>query len=186
MLWRDYQGACLAELGGKYGKEIQYYAIDSGNFPPKALALFEKDGMKYAFTIGMGLFPQPSVDMHFQDYENYEHIELGFCYPSVADFDEPGVFSQISSIAAVPWTYRTFLGHRHTVGLQVNSKHKDAVLVSDKNVNVAQSKFLREQTIDILWIVPISHSIYENLIADPADYSRVEEKIANSDIAFRG
>ena len=185
LLWGNYQKSYLSELESKYGKEIKYYAIDGGNFPPKALAVFEKDNMKYAFTIGVGLFPQPKVDMHFQDYQNYECFELGFCYTSSEVFDEPDVFSQISSITAIPWSFNTFLNHRHTVDLQVDAQHNNAVLISDKNVDVAQSKFLREQGINLLWLVPISHKIYENLVAEPSDYSEVEARIANNDIIFR-
>ncbi|MCL2225904.1 MAG: suppressor of fused domain protein [Defluviitaleaceae bacterium] len=186
LLWGNYQESYLSELESKYGKEIKYYAIDGGNFPPKALAVFEKDSMKYVFTIGVGLFPQPKVDMHFEDYQNHECFELGFCYPSSMVFDESSVFSQISSITTIPWSSCTFLSHRHTVSLQVDTQYNNAVLVSDKDIDVAQSKFLREQNINLLWLVPISHKTYANLIADPSDYSEVETKITNKDIVFRG
>ena len=185
LLWSNYQESYLSELESKYGEHIKYYAIDGGGFPPKALVVFEKDDMKYAFTIGVSLFPQPKVDMHFQDYQNHEYFELGFCYKSNKVFDEPNVFSQISSITAIPWSFGTFLSHRHTLDLQVDLQHNNAVLVSDKNVNVSKSKYLKAQNINLLWIVPIPHDIYEKLTAEPSDYGEVEARVANKDIAFR-
>jgi len=185
-LWQDYQESYLSELERKYGEHNKYYAIDGGNFPPKALVTFEKDDMKYAFTIGVGLFPQPKVDMHFEDYQNYEYMELGFCYQTKEELDEPGVLSQISAIAAIPWSSNAFLSHRQTVALQVDAQHNNAALVSDKDVNVMQSKFLREKNINLLWIVPITCEINKEMTPEPPKYSEVEARIAKADIIFRG
>ena len=185
LLWCNYQESYLSELESKYGKHIKYYAIDGGSFPPKALTSFEKDDIKYAFTIGVGLFPQPKVDMHFRDYQNHECFELGFCYQSNAVFDEPNVFSQLSSITAIPWSFNTFLSHRHTIELKIDMQHNNAVLISDKHFHVSESIFLRDQNVNLLWIVPISNNIYEKLTAEPSDYSDIEARIASNDIIFR-
>ena len=185
LLWDSYKESYLAELEQKYGKHTKYYAIDGGVFPPKALATFEKGGMKYAFTIGVGNFPQPKVDMYFEAYQNHELIELGFCYRSNTDLEEQNVFSQISSIAAIPWAFQTFLGHRHTVDLKVSSEYNNAVLISDKSVHVHKSHFLENQTINLLWIMPVTNDVYMKLIAEPADYSDVETKITTDGIVCK-
>jgi len=186
LLWGSYQDAYLSELEGKYGKHVKYYAIDGGNFPPKALVTFEKDDLKYAFTVGVGLFPQPNADMYFQDYQVYECIELGFCYQVNYAFDETAVLSQISSIAAIPWECNVCLGHRHTTNLQVDTMHDFAVMISDMDVRVAESQFLKERNVNLLWLMPIGKEVYKKLIAEPPDYSYVDARIAKSDIVLRG
>lgn len=186
LIWNGYQKSYLSELECKYGKHIKYYAIDGGNFPPKALAVFEKSSVKYAFTIGIGLFPQPKVDLYIKDYQNHELIELGFCYQSNIDLDELKVFSQISSIVEIPWAFNTFLDHHHTVDLQINTQYNNAVIVSDKIVNITESEFLRKYNVCLLWLMPITNKIYEKLIARPSDYSEVKIKTSNADITYKG
>jgi len=186
LLWQDYQDSYLNELEEKYGKHINYYAIDGGHFPPKALVVFKKDNMKYVLTMGVGLFPQPKVDMHFDIPQDYAFFELGFCYSSHLTFDESTVFSQISSITSIPWVYNTFLAHRHTVDIQVDAAHLHGVLISDKSAQVAEFQKLTEDNINLLWIVPITEISYKRLTDDPSDYSEVETRIDNSDVIFKG
>ena len=185
-IWKDYQESYLAELENRYGKLLHYYAIDGGCFPPKALAVFEENGVRYAFTIGIGLFPQPTVEMFFDDFREHELIELGFSYQPATGFDEMGVLSQISSIAGIPWGSCTFLGHHHTVGLEINEQHGNAVLVSDKSAHFAGSEFLGGHGVDLLWLVPVTGGVYEKLTAEPSDYSDVEARASASDIVYRG
>jgi hypothetical protein len=158
-IWRLYQKSYLAELESKYGKHLKYYAIDGGKFPPKSIAVFEKDDIKYAFTLGVGIFPQPKIDPHTEDYRNYELFELGFCYRPDAELDEKRIFSQISSIASIPWTFNTFLNHHHTVELAINAEYEKAVLVADREVKIMQSDFLKELDVNLLWLVPITNEV---------------------------
>ena len=186
LFWQDYQKTYLNELEAKYGKHINYYAIDSGQFPPKALVIFEKDNMKYAFTMGVGLFSQPRVDMHFDNPQDYATFELGFCYSSNTTFDEMSTFSQISSIASIPWQHTTFLAHRHTIDIQVTPKYLHGVLVSDKIIQLAKFPKLIKDNINLLWIIPITESSHKKLTANPSNYSEIETKIDNKDVIFKG
>ena len=133
-IWNSYQEAYLTELESKYDKHLKYYAIDGDDFPAKAIATFEKDGAKYAFTIGVGMFPQPNESQPF--------IELGFRYPD-EDFDELAALSKISSIVTIPWAFNTYFGHGHTVDFEVNDRYKVAMLSLD------------EDKVNLLWLLPV-------------------------------
>ena len=183
-VWNDYVESYLPELEGRYGKHLRYFAIDGGNFPRKALVTFEKDQIQYAFTIGVGLFPQPKVDMHFEDYQDHELFELGFCYQSKGVFDQVG--AQISSIAAIPWGCDTFLDSHHTVDLKINPQYNHAVLVNDKGVKILQSEFLSERKINLLWLVPVDKETFGKLTASPPDNSDINTREANCDIMYKG
>ena len=144
--WGDYQETYMAGLESKFGKHLKYYAIDGGEFPAKAIATYEKDGVKYAFTIGVGMFPQPNEERPF--------FELGFSYQVQADdFDELAALSQISSIVTIPWAFNTYFDHCHTVDFVLNERHKIAVLISDEHVNVANLQ-LSGQKVNLLWLLP--------------------------------
>jgi hypothetical protein len=184
-IWISYSDSYLSELESKYGKHVKYFAIDGGGFPPKALVTFETDDMKYAFTIGVGLFPQPKVDMHIDDYKNHELFELGFCYRANAEFDELNVFSQISSITAVPWARHSFFDHRHTIDLYINARYNGALLISNKSVNLNESKFLSKENVNLLWLMPITQEVYEKLISESSDNSGNEIMISSADIVYK-
>ena len=169
LVWRNYKLAYLAELKRKYGKVLKFYAINQGKFPPKGLAVFEKDDIKYAFTLGIGMFPQPKIDLHIEKYQNYQLFEMAFCYRTDIGLDEHKVFSQISSIISRPWTFNTFLDYRHAVDLQINEQYESAVIIADKNVNLTQSEFLKKQNINLLWLVPVTSESF-TLISQGAPY----------------
>ena len=183
VIWKGYQESYLSELESKYGKYLKYYAIDGGTFPPKALVLFEKDSIKYAFTLGVGIFPQP-VDICIEDRKKYEFFEIGFAYVANANFNEHQVLSQISVITMIPWINNTFLANHHTVDLVINTRYYHAVAINDKCVNAAQFEFLDKRNVNLLWMVPVVNRVYEKLTSEPPDYSAVDIMAANSDIVF--
>lgn len=183
-VWTDYEDNCNAELEKKYGKCINYYAIDEGKFPPKRLAVFQKDQYKYVFTIGLGLFPQPMVELYIKEYKKYEKFELAFCYSTSLEFDELKAFSKISSIATIPWFYKTFLDHYHTVDFALKDNYSSAVLIADRNVNIADLSFLKQESVNILWIVPVTDDIYSKLTDESADYKDIEQMIRSGTISL--
>lgn len=183
-VWSKYQEGFLQDLENKYGKAIKYYGIDGGNFPPKGLAVFQKDDYCYAFTIGVGLFPQPSVELHQEEPEQHEKIELGFCFRESPEFDAVKVFSQMSSIVMIPWIHKTFFDHYHTIDLYTGDDHPHAVFISDKKANQLNSKFLHQNNVNLLWLLPIGDESYEQLTAEEPDYTEIDQMVQEHGIAF--
>ena len=184
VLWKEYQESYLNELEEKYGENTNYYAIDGGNFPSKGLVIHEKDGICYAFTVGLGLLKQPKVEMYLDDPAEYAHIELGFSFSTETTFDRTNAYAQISSIAAIPWKYNTFLADRHTTEFQINETHKQGVLISSKHTPITHSDVLNAKNINLLWILPINTETFENLKnGDP--HNEIEERIKNG-MVFQG
>lgn len=66
----------------------------------------------------------------------------------------------------------------------MDDKHNNAAFISDKEVGVAQSEFLREKNVNLLWIVPVTCEIKNETTPEPPRYDEVEEKIAKKDIVF--
>ena len=77
--WSEVQESHLKTLDNFFGAYEKYYAIDGGNFPPKALITGRKDGVIYGITAGVSMIPMPKVEMSYQDnYTEYRRMELGF------------------------------------------------------------------------------------------------------------
>ena len=174
-VWADYNDGYMGELEKKFGKHIKYFAIDGGNFPPKGLAVFEKDAYNYAFTIGLGMFVQPMAEIY--NAKQSEKIELAFCYKSALAFDGMQALKNISSIAGIPWVYKTFLDHYHTVDFVIKAEYNAAVLVSEQKACLANVDFLKQQSVNLLWIVPVPDSICKKVRAETPDYSEIEVMI---------
>lgn len=54
--WPDFQDSHMKTLEAFMGQHEQYFAIDGGKFPPRALVTGEKNGIKYGITLGMSLW----------------------------------------------------------------------------------------------------------------------------------
>lgn len=183
-LWESYQQGYLHDLKAEYGEAVKYYGIDGGNFPPRGLAVFEKEGHKYAFTVGLGMFPQPSVEMYHEDYRDHDHIEMAFCWNNSLQLDEQDVFSQIASIAMIPWIHKTFFDAHHTIDLKVGAKYPYAVFIGDKEAGSLNSEFLQKNQVNLLWLLPIEEDLYGKLTAEEPDYSGVEQIVKKQGISF--
>lgn len=183
-VWSRYQQDFLEELENQFGQAAAYYAIDGGQFPPKGLAVFQKEGYRYAFTIGVGMFPQPSVELHREDYENYDKIELGFCWKQDLPLEETKVLSQMSSIAAIPWIYAAFFNHHHTIDFNSDPAHPYAVFLSDREATRLNSSFLCRNQVDLLWLVPVGEECYHKLATESPDYSEVDQWVKKRGIGL--
>lgn len=57
------QDGTIGALERTLGKHTSYYAIDGGNWPPKATLRFKTSGGVAVVTCGVSLRPQPTVEM---------------------------------------------------------------------------------------------------------------------------
>lgn len=184
-VWGEYQESVLQDLEAQYGEAVKYYAIDGGNFPPKGLAVFEKDGYGYAITVGVGMFPQPGAELYHKDSENHERMELGFAWNAALDFDVMPVLSQLSAIAGIPWIHKTFFDHCHTIDLQASPSYQHAAFLRDDQVGKrVNSPFLQKNKIGVLWLMPITETCYEQLTAEESNMAAVTEQFQQQGIAL--
>ena len=99
--WDRVQEFHLSALNRFFGKEEKYYAIDGGQFPPKALVQGRKDGILYGITLGVSMIPMPKVEMYYQEeYKDFRRMELGFACSGKYEASLPRVFSAMAGLAS--------------------------------------------------------------------------------------
>ena len=163
--WKNVQDFHFDTLNKFFGKEEKYFAIDGGEFPPKALVQGRKDGIIYGITLGVSMIPMPKVEMSYQEeYKDFRRMELGFACNEKYEPMLNQVFSAMSWLAAYPWNAQTFLGHGHTIPFG-SIEGKDFLLfLNDRNLNISDSpKYAdyRGEKINLLWLIPITQEEQE-------------------------
>ena len=115
-VWVPFQERMCELLERQVGPRSNYYAIDGGQWPPKALLRVPSREQVRLLTLGVALRPMPKVEMHYDDPAPYRRIELATSLP--ASLDENGVrrvAAYISGQTTLPWDHHTFLGDGHTL-----------------------------------------------------------------------
>lgn len=153
--------------------EGNYFSIDGGNFPPRGLVQFESAGV--IATVGLSLCSQPAVELFSEEPSQQRRIELAIRLSpnQMADSDfVDSVSKQISGLAAYPWRNLTWLGAGHTCGLSgVLAESSSALLVPDRQFASANQQSpvelpaFRNDPVNLLWLVPITHSQQKQLEA---------------------
>jgi hypothetical protein len=152
------------------GIEANYYAIDGGNFPPRGLATFESNELFVAATVGMSFCPQPFVEIHVDNPQEFRRIELAIQLNGpLSEAQKMAIVKQLGGLAAMPWQSWRWLGNQHTCSFEALA----AVLGEQvRNVRVelagspsaatgARIKLpdFREDPVNLLWLVPISGQV---------------------------
>ncbi|HEY1107735.1 MAG TPA: hypothetical protein VGE76_03855, partial [Opitutaceae bacterium] len=121
--WPAFQTAGCDAITHALGASSNYYAIDGGKWPPKALLRIPLNSETLLTTVGMALRPQPGAELHYEDPSPYRRIELGAIVDSVAgDAAIKGVASYLSAQSCYPWERHTFFGDGHTLPADVFGK----------------------------------------------------------------
>jgi len=151
-----------------FGECSQYFAIDGDEFPPKGLYL--RNGKKTSIfaTVGLSLLPLPRIEMHFENHELHNLIELGlminstFTVPQLQEISE-----QISGISAIPHDNITFLAEGHTVNFIFPGRDKFTAVLLVKNLDILPKIQLVDsynKCVNFLWMIPITQSEREYLM----------------------
>ena len=158
--WETVQASQLAAYEAVFGKYTRYFAIDGGAWPPKALAEFEAAPGRVLATIGVGLRPQPEIEMYTETPELFRRIEIGMVLRKEMSKEEQQSWrSYISAQAGFPWVKYTWLGHGHTIGCEgVKQSGWNAVLLVDaKQIQpYCRMPDFYGDPVTLLWMVPIS------------------------------
>lgn len=167
-VWADCQSSLLSSLETQLGAYSNYYSIDSGNWPPKAMVRVPlKHGVAYA-TVGVSLRPQPNVEMATEHPERLRRVEMGVLLPNNWSRDEETQFaSYLSAQSNLPWGQYTWLGDGHTIPCDSwrNPLFPSAMIV-DRHPAVKKislgSQF--EDPVELLWLLPLTEVETETAI----------------------
>lgn len=161
--WVGLQTELCERLEKALGQHSNYYAIDGGNWPPKAILRIPSRGHVVLTTIGVCLQPQPKVELHYKDPSPHLRIELGIGLDgSFADDAIKKVASYISGQTSLPWAKFTFLGPGHSIPSDVMAELSKGqlsfVLLVKATLgapDVTLPRF-RGDPINSLWMIPIT------------------------------
>jgi len=158
--WPEIQQRQLAMIERVLGKESNYYAIDGGNWPPRALVRIPTGPGVALLTLGMSVLPQPNVEMYVEDPSAARRVEIGALLPNGwSDPDISQFGSYLSGQAQLPWEQFTWLGPGHTIPCNAwrNRKFTAAVLVSEHPALPALELPRQfSDPVSILWFLPVS------------------------------
>ena len=164
-IWQQSQPQFIDSAESVLGPHSRYFAIDGGEWPPKALLVFEElDDWKILVTIGVSLCPQPRVAADSVDPSIPRRIELALAVPAhLAEDLLDQCIRGISGLAELPWAYGSFLGHLHTVPMSCFPAAKDgsalpAAILTNRHEMLPMIEFpeIFGEPVQLLWVIPIT------------------------------
>ncbi len=178
-------------LEGALGSHERYFAIDEGRWPPKAAAVFGCGAYKVIATIGVGLVPQPQVELAYEDPIPHRRFELALGVASDLSEEElRRCLSYVSGQTKLPWHDFTFLASGHTVPCDSMPKGTagqefPAVLLLSAPRQAPEIAVPRvfDEPVNLLWMVPITH--IEREFAMKESSNALGAKLAKQPTAWR-
>lgn len=176
-LWHSIQSKLLSQIENTLGCHSNYYAIDGGRWPPKAIVRIPRSDGVALVTIGVSARPQPDVEMYAEEPEQLRRIELGVILPTRWGEDAVKQFvGYLSGQSNLPWSYYTWLGPGHTLPCDSwqNTNFSFAFLSREHPLAPRLSfEPLFGDPVNLLWFLPISAS--EKELAIEAGSERLAE-----------
>jgi hypothetical protein len=175
-LWPNIRDELCEMVEAALGQHSNYYAIDGGNWPPKALLRIPRSGHVALVTVGVSILPQPGVEMHQDDPRPFRRIELGAILPS--SWSEPNVqrfANYLSAQARLPWSQYTWLGPNHTIPCDSwnDPAFSAALLVRDHpSVGAVDLGVRFSDPVSPLWFIPITDAERELAMAQGSEALR--------------
>lgn len=162
--WHSCQDEFLAAYESVLGPHSRYFAIDGGNWPPKALVRFDTPDCTYLLTLGVSLRPQPAVEMYYDEPADFRRFEFGACIArEVEDETISSIASYLSGQSTLPWQQFTFFAHGHTIpcdafGGDQTLRCFTSVLLVDSPPSAPDLNPPRidGERVSLLWTVPIT------------------------------
>ena len=162
--WPAIQTGLLGAYVKQIGECSNYYAIDGGEWPPKALVKVPTDKGTVFVTAGVSIRPQPAVEMAVEENpEQQRRIELGICLGREIGPDAvKAVMNYISAQTNYPWERYAWLGEGHTFPCDSIPSYGPvefpAVLLTavpggTPTINLPS---YRGDPVNLLWLIPIT------------------------------
>ncbi|MFL1675005.1 suppressor of fused domain protein [Paenibacillus dendritiformis] len=159
--WTGLQQQYLEAIESGLGPVTNYYAIDGGNWPPRAMVTVEKGDVTYVVTLGTSILPQPKVEQYTETPELLRRFEFAFACDSrwLAEQGKP-MLQYISGQANLPWTYLTFVANGHTIPCgEIGLSHERFTAVALAQPPHAPAIALPQiggDPVNLLWMIPIT------------------------------
>lgn len=185
--WRDERIAAIEEVLGEHQK---YFAIDGGEFPPRAMLQFDAPDHYLLITVGMSLFCEPGVERQVEDPSPYRRVELASAVDRKCDgADLKRLGQYLSAQAGYPWRHFAPLGVGHTMPCDstprmLDSKRFNFVLFSQSLPGTPSIELpdFRGDPTNVLWLAPISQG--ERQLAVDAGSAELEQRLAKAGATF--
>ncbi|PSL47311.1 suppressor of fused protein SUFU [Chitinophaga niastensis] len=184
--WGILQDKYIHAYEAAFGTIQQYYAIDGGQWPPMALGKFEKEGIIYLVTMGVGIRPMPWVELLYSERApGFRRMELAMAC-SKKDFTDKEVMTMagiMSGLADRPWKQITWLGEGHTISSDelpapFESLVVSAALYDGPSIELPE---LYGDKVNLYWLSPITQLEREFAHHKPnAGYDLLEKMINNN------
>ncbi len=165
--WESFRAPVIEAIERDLGQAEKYYAIDGGNWPPRALLRIPVAGATALVTVGVGIRPQPFVEMYVPDApEQVWRVEFGLCLSDVYD-DEAveAVMRYLSGQSNYPWLRGSWLGEGHTfpcdaIPADAAGPPFPACLLTRSPPQGPQLRLpsYRGDPLGLLWFLPITES----------------------------
>ncbi|RPD40721.1 suppressor of fused domain protein [Chitinophaga barathri] len=183
--WSGIQQEFLQAYEAHFGNTLQYYAIDQQQWPPMALAKFEKDDIVYFLSLGVSVRPMPWVELLYNEQApGFRRMELGLAV-SKKDYTEMEIMNMaqaVSGMADSPWRNLSWLGEGHTVGsANVPAGYDSFVLSSALYTGPAiDLPQMEGDTVNLYWASPITLAERESAHSKAnGGYELLEQMIGN-------
>lgn len=188
--WREAQDMHMQVLHKFFGEHKKYYAIDGGQFPPKAYITGEKANVCYGITAGVSLMCMPEVELYYnENSQDFRRIELGFATIKEHEKLLEMMGSLISSLSNLPWRELSFLGHGHTIPFN-NIKGYSAIwLLNAKMLPMIDSPVYPKvmgDDVNLLWLVPVTENEYKWLMEHSVEEALERCKNLETLVVFDG
>ena len=158
--WGRIQDDLLDGYERTCGAHSNYYALDEGTWPPKALVRIPRDDAEILLTLGVSICPQPNVESESGDRKALRRIELGTVVPLSWENTAVEAFARyMSGLSGYPWARFTWLGAGHTTDCDVWRDKSYTSSLLWPNHPAVQHVRLNPQFGDptrVLWILPIT------------------------------
>lgn len=160
--WPAYQKGMLTKLEAFFDERTDYFAIDGGHFPPKALVTGTFGENICGCTIAASLFPMPKIEMyHQEETPKFSRIEIAFaCKNGAMDKQTYKKYlNYIAMLANLPWYELSWLGHGHTIDCSAIDGFPQIMLVNASVLTDIPSPEFDEimgSPVNVLWVVPLT------------------------------
>ncbi|MFA4169473.1 suppressor of fused domain protein [Brevibacillus sp. BD137] len=159
--WPDIQQQFMDAITSTLGPVKQYYGIDGGHWPPKALVTIEKGDVTFAITLGVSILRQPKVEQFTEEPEQLRRFELAFaCETKWLAQNEQHLLAYVSGQTSLPWSYMTFLAQGHTIPCQeisqINSRFSSMLLAKPEDAPRIPLPLMAGDPVNLLWMIPIT------------------------------
>jgi hypothetical protein len=161
--WPLIQEQFIAAYEKHFGTIQQYFAIDNNQWPPMALAKFEKDNVIYFLTMGVSIRPMPWVSyLYNENAPAYRRMELALAV-SKDDYTEEEISKMaeaLSVMADIPWRHISWLGEGHTIGSGKLPAPFESIVLSAAlyNGNSIDMPEMYGDRVNLFWASPVTLS----------------------------